>query len=36
VITSGYQVGFAASAAFAAIAALVAILTVPSDRKQDG
>jgi EmrB/QacA subfamily drug resistance transporter len=35
-LNSGYQAGFAASAAFAAVAALVTVLTVPSDRKQDG
>ena len=34
-LASGYQIGFAASAAFAAIAALVTVLTVPSERKQD-
>jgi EmrB/QacA subfamily drug resistance transporter len=35
-LTNGYQVGFAASAVFAAVAALVTVLTVPSDKKQDG
>jgi EmrB/QacA subfamily drug resistance transporter len=35
-LNSGYQVGFAASAAFAAVAALVTVLAVPSDRMPDG
>ena len=34
-LASGYQVGFAASAAFAAIAALITVLTVPGEKKHE-